>query len=496
MAVSLISGQGIILLGHIVLVPQFLRAWGAEGYGTWIALSAFVAYLGTLDFGLNVYAANRMSQAWAVGDYDKFRQIQTTSLVFYSVVGTIIIAAAGTVASLPYSPNILSSISRSVFLTTGILATQVVVSIPAGLIVNTYRTLGRPSVSSWVGNWLRLAVVISTAITLSLEGTMEQVAGTQLILNLLVPAAILVHLRLTLPQAFPRISNFRISVLKESISPSFHFGLITIGTAAVVQSSTLLVASTFGAVALAQFQVTRTLANVLRQAFGVLNGTLWPELTVWDAQAERHKFRAASRLHILTSATCAVIGAVVLHTIGAQIITVWTEGRIIANQPLLDTAILYVALQAPWMAASVTLAATNNHDEFARRSVFSGLLGLIVGYVLSMQFGPAGVFMGFALSEGLLYQHWTLKSACQMADDRYKEFAIKLWVGVPVVALGAWVGANVAPTLLQSNGVLSWGVIAVGATVCGILTSYVTWFTGPDRDSVQTWFRLNAIRSA
>jgi len=495
MAVSLISGQGIVLLGHIILVPQFLRAWGVEGYGTWILLSALVAYLGTLDFGLNMYATNKMSQAWAIGDYGKFRQMQTTCLVFYSVVGATIIAAAVMVSLLPYSRDFLSGISGSVILTTSILATQVVVSIPAGLIVNTYRTLGKPWVSSWVGNWLRLATITSTAITLALEGKMEQVAGTQLILNLLVPAAILVHLRFAVPQAFPRISHFRISVLKESINPSFHFGLITIGTAAVVQSATILVASTLGTLVLAQFQVARTLANVQRQAFAILNGTLWPELTVWDAQAERRKFRAASRLHILTSATCAVIGAVILHTIGSQLIALWTKGQITVDQPLLDAAILYVALQAPWMAASVTLAATNNHDDFARRSVLSGLLGLIAGYMLSVHLGAAGVFIGFTLSEGLLYQHWTLKSACQLADDQYKEFATKLWGGVPVVAVGTWAGANLAPALLQTNGVLSWAVVAVGATVAGLLTSYVMWFTGPDRDSVQTWLRLNTIRT-
>ena len=34
-----------------LLVPLFLRAWGADGYGGWLTLTAFVSYLGLLDLG-------------------------------------------------------------------------------------------------------------------------------------------------------------------------------------------------------------------------------------------------------------------------------------------------------------------------------------------------------------------------------------------------------------------------------------------------------------
>src|SRR2546423_6444110 len=69
------AGVGSAAIGHAVgallslgLVPFFLRAWGADGYGRWIALNAIISYLGLLDLGGASYVGNLMSMAHARGD--------------------------------------------------------------------------------------------------------------------------------------------------------------------------------------------------------------------------------------------------------------------------------------------------------------------------------------------------------------------------------------------------------------------------------------------
>src|ERR1700680_1391026 len=72
-------GQGITVISQLLLPPFFLRFLGLEVYGEWIALSASVNYLGTLNYGIQTYANNEMTILYNRGDEEGAKTIQASA---------------------------------------------------------------------------------------------------------------------------------------------------------------------------------------------------------------------------------------------------------------------------------------------------------------------------------------------------------------------------------------------------------------------------------
>ena len=74
------AGHGVQTLSQLLLPPAFIAAYGIEGYGEWLALSAAVGYLGTLDFGLQTYVLNRLTALYHRGEFEEFHRVQSVGL--------------------------------------------------------------------------------------------------------------------------------------------------------------------------------------------------------------------------------------------------------------------------------------------------------------------------------------------------------------------------------------------------------------------------------
>src|SRR5256885_14110719 len=81
--------QAISGLQSIVLVPLFLRAWGTETYGQWVALTALVGYLSLLDLGGQSYVGNILAMSHARGDEEKFRSTLSDGVSLYVALGLV-----------------------------------------------------------------------------------------------------------------------------------------------------------------------------------------------------------------------------------------------------------------------------------------------------------------------------------------------------------------------------------------------------------------------
>src|SRR5512134_2975736 len=66
--------QIIAAAQSILLVPLFLRAWGTNGYGDWLTLTALVSYLGLMDLGGQNYIGNLLAFDYTRGEEADFRR--------------------------------------------------------------------------------------------------------------------------------------------------------------------------------------------------------------------------------------------------------------------------------------------------------------------------------------------------------------------------------------------------------------------------------------
>jgi hypothetical protein len=139
------SGQVISIMGNLAVVPIYLAYWPVDRYGEWLALSSLVAYLSTLDLGMNMAGANKLTQEYARGDMDLYARSLCSAFAFYvalAAAGTILLGAAvwllpisrllGLRVTPPGEASIVALLSGS----------QVLWSMPVGYIANIYRSTG------------------------------------------------------------------------------------------------------------------------------------------------------------------------------------------------------------------------------------------------------------------------------------------------------------------------------------------------------------------
>src|SRR6267378_1844389 len=75
--------QAVNAAQAVILVPLFLRAWGAEGYGQWLALTALISYLTLADLGGQNYIANLLAMSHARGDRERFQTTLSEAVSFF-----------------------------------------------------------------------------------------------------------------------------------------------------------------------------------------------------------------------------------------------------------------------------------------------------------------------------------------------------------------------------------------------------------------------------
>src|SRR5262245_20780057 len=70
----------IVRMGALFLVPLYLKYWSTSLYGEYLALSAAVSYFASLDIGMQQASINRMTKAYAKGNFEEYRSVQHTAL--------------------------------------------------------------------------------------------------------------------------------------------------------------------------------------------------------------------------------------------------------------------------------------------------------------------------------------------------------------------------------------------------------------------------------
>src|SRR5262249_57549463 len=126
-----------------------------------------------------------------------------------------------------------------------------------------------------------------------------------------------------------------------------------------LQGTVLLIVTRLGGVAVAVFVTSRTLTSVMRQAVFTFNNALWPHLTAMEATGDYRRLRLIHRLLVMGSSALAIAFAAALWHVGVDVLSLWTGGKLVADEVLLRLLLVQLVLQAPWVASSVLPLAFN-----------------------------------------------------------------------------------------------------------------------------------------
>ena len=399
-------GQIISLASRVLLVPLFLTAWGVKVYGEWLLLSSMVAYLSLADLGGQLYIVNRLTQAYALGDLPQFRKTLHTGLalflilplaVFLGFLGLMLVFPPGSLLQITITSR------QVVFLVLAILAFQFVFSLPQGILLGVYRSVGLLPRGVMLTNIMQLLALILVALGLWLHGGLPAIACLQLLPYLGVGLVAGWDLNRRFPQ-------FRLFSLREAdlslgltfIRPSLHFFGIQLSQAFSIQGTVLVVGMLLGSVQVVVFSTMRTIVNLIRSFFELPSHAAWPELTRLDAQGEEEKFFLLFRAIFRATLIAAVIFMAIFHFWGENIYHVWLRKTVPYQQRVMDLFLIYMGEYLVWFTCCHPLMATNRHRTLAKMLLVSSLLNLGLAYLGGWHLGLPGVILGMIAGDLLL----------------------------------------------------------------------------------------------
>ncbi len=242
--------QGVSVVNQLLVPPLFLHRYprGVEMYGEWVALTAAVSYLGTLNFGILNYANNQMTLLYNRGEKEASRKVQSAALRLILIMVLIATAVGVSILFMPVARwmGLRNVNSAAAAMTLFLMSLQLVTAWIFGFLSNSYLVIGELHRGASWQNAQRLTGVLAMAAFLWVGASFPVLALTQLVSMVLYTLIVLVELRIRAPILLPslRLGNWHdmMAVLK----PSAYYGLYAFSAFFCWQGPVLLIQKILG----------------------------------------------------------------------------------------------------------------------------------------------------------------------------------------------------------------------------------------------------------
>ena len=494
---AIAGGQILNTISTLLLLPLFLRHWSVLAAGEWVALSGLTNLLSTLDLGVNAAVNNRLLGAYTRKDTAEYLRCQHSAAAFYLSIAfgaTLLLALALWLFPATSYAGVKRSAVPDAPWIVWFLALQVVWSLPVGLLGNFYQTIGDPAKTRWINNCKALGVLLITIGALLLSCTMRELALLQLIPLGLIAVGVLWDMSRHFPLYVPRLTQANAGVMRELLKPSLLFALIMVALSLTQQGSVLVVSTFFGGVAVITFYAARQLTNLAAQIVRMIATTACPDMTILYAQGDFARLRLLNRLVVTVSVTLCIAVVSALWFEGPSVVSVWSHHKIHVEPWFFRLLLLYLLLQAPWLANSNVTAAINRHQNQTWSYLASGILGLASMLLLAPHLGLRAVPIGLIIGEAAASYHFVIKDTCTVIGEPYAPYAARLWLGlvsVFSVALGAgWLAHQV----LWGPPVLQWAEVGAATFFASCLAARFVWISLEERILLRQKFDVVRLR--
>jgi O-antigen/teichoic acid export membrane protein len=395
--------QVIAAAQPIILVPLFLRAWGAGDYGRWLVLTALVSYLSMLDLGGQNYIGNLLAIDHAQGKHEAFRNklsegVSLFALIALTALFLLVVVLFGLMNShVPILGNVLSIDERWILL---FLGSSFLSSIPSGVYITAYRASGLFVRGTMLGNIFRLVHLSVYGVLLWLTVSPFVYALVALIANVSTTIFILWDSR----RVMESCRHIRINLAEAKRGRTYMPGALEFWFLALAnglnQQGVLLILAAFTSPAIVALYAThRTAAGSIGYVGSVLQAPLWPELSFLWAQDRREELRtvifSAIRLIMFLSGLAALVMWVCLPFI----YPLWTGKQLQLQPVLLAVMLLQGVLAAGWFTSGWGLLAANQHRVPARWSFANACVTIVLAIGLAPKYGVLGVAVATLLGD-------------------------------------------------------------------------------------------------
>jgi O-antigen/teichoic acid export membrane protein len=381
LVMAFLTGQGVAIIYQLIVPPFFIHryAHGLETYGEWIALSASVTYLTSLNAGIQNYANNQMTIHFNRDEVEEARAVQASALIMTLSLIVIVAAISSTLFFLPVGRwlNLKYTDSHSASLTISLLVLSLLISWLLSLLANSFMAIGHLHRGT---NWMnaqRLLSILVLAAFLWNKASFPVLALVQCASVALFTVLVAFDLRTKAPVLMPSLRYASFAKVRSMIRPSGLFALLGVSGFLLWQGPVLIIQMTLGPSALAIFSLTRAVFNMSRQLLIVLSLALGQEITILiggrDWSRLRRLYDLSERV-VLSLVTTISVGTLLLCPF---LFTVWLHKRSVYEPTLCMLMAIISSVMAIKEHKTQFQQSSNRHQRLAVSSL--GAYALMCG---------------------------------------------------------------------------------------------------------------------
>ena len=404
--------QGVSVITQFLVPPFFLRYYpdGLRVYGEWIALSASISYLGTLNYGIQTYANNQTAILFSGGKEDEAREVQASALRLLLLLVGLFVFGGVAVLFIPVGAWLkLTHVSvAAASLTLYLLIVTMALGMLFSLLTNSYLIIGRLHRGNFWSDGQRLFNVVCLSVALYLRSSFPVLALVQMCTLALFVVLVLIDMRMTAPILLPSPRHATWLRTFAILKPSAHFGLIAFGGFLTWQGPVILIQRILGPGAVAIFALVRVVFQMSRQILSVASTMVSQDITLLFGKED---WKTLRRLYDLSERVVMLLIPVV--SIGSLLMcpflfTVWLHKRSIYEPVLCILMAVLSAVLGIKEHKTQFQSSSNQHEQFSVFMLIGYAIMLFVGIFTTKFFGLTG-FMITWITWEILQTAYVLK---------------------------------------------------------------------------------------
>ena len=412
---------------QLILVPFFIKFWGAGYYGDWLTISVIPSLMSFADIGFGSSASNRFILQYLSSDIKSAKNTLKTAFLSMSVL--IIIGFLLTfliILTLNHFDVFEKLLIKKEDAEIALIVLMITKLI--GFFTQIYEGLFRAARKSHLSLYMQsiyyFVIISSTLFVLLTGGGVKlYVFITFLITFLYVPFYGFLSVR-TLDFNFLREGVFSKKELKNILFNGFGYLLSPIWQSIFFQGSTLAVRIALGPVAVTIFNTSRSLVRSINQAYSLVISSVYPE---FQFAVGKKDFSNAKRIYKSTFVIVtliSILGAIFYLFFGNSLYELWTSKSIVAPKLMWYIYTLGIVFNSFWCTSIIVFQAFNQPYSFTFPSTVLSIASVLLTYTFSLNFGLSGAVMGNVFFD-LALSIYIFSSSCRLIGLTFKSLTLE-----------------------------------------------------------------------
>lgn len=276
------AGQVVVFLNQLILPAAFLKSYGIALYGEWLALSAAIGYLSTVNFGLQTYTYMQMTIHYSRGEVEECRHVQSAGLrvllSFFFVSWLVLLV----IFAMPLDSWLHLTIPLfEAQLTLYLLGGQITMGFLSGFFSGKFMVFGSAHRgANWNTATQFVAVLVMATLALR-HVAFYWIAGAQVALTVISVIVMVVDLHRLAPDIRPTLRYWKPGSLMAILKPSGQYALLYSSNVLAYQIPILIMQRLLGPAAVVIYSVTRTIFSMGRRLITMITWTISQEVTLF-----------------------------------------------------------------------------------------------------------------------------------------------------------------------------------------------------------------------